>query len=199
MALFRQIRRQTTDDSAFVFALLQHDRAAWRRLCDLSRPLCQHVAAYYNLSHERDDLFSEFILKLLGTSSTVGALRQYRPGAALMPFLTVIMHRVALDRLRRIKARISIADGVEPADCPAAASAPALSEAETDLQDVVAQLPEHDRLLVELHYYHGFTLREMAAITRKSKSAIAHRLQHIHATLRTLMNERGWTKLPAHA
>lgn len=191
--------RRHRDDAAFVSALLQHDHAAWRRLCNLCRPLCTCVAAYYHLSHERDDLFSEFILKLLGTPSTAGALRQYRPGAALMPFLTVIMHRVALGRLRRIKARVNIADGVEPADCPVAVATPALSEAEADIQDAVAQLPEQDRLLVELHYYHGFTLREMAAITGKSKSAIAHRFQHIHATLRTTMNDRGWTKSPAHA
>jgi len=189
------------DDTNLVAALERHEPWAWRQFLREYRRHCARIAAHYGLAHEHDDLFSEFLLKMLGhPPERTGALRQYHPGVALLPFLTAVMHHVALDRLRRIKARITMADVATPPECcdgfacPQSGAAPAPASAELDLLDAVEHLPEDERRLVELHYHHGFTVRELAEIVGLSKSNVALHLQRIHATLRRTMIERGWTK-----
>ena len=189
------------DDTAYVVALERHEPRAWRHFLREYRRHCARIAAHYGLAHEHDDLFSEFLLKMLGhPPEHAGALRQYRPGVALLPFLTAVMHHVALDRLRRIKARIAMADVATSPECcngfacPHGGAEPAPTSAELDVLDAVEHLPEDERRLVALHYHHGFTVRELAEIVGISKTNVALHLQRIHATLRRTMIEHGWTK-----
>lgn len=182
-----------------VAACLQNNENAWKHFISLFRPKCRFIAIHFNALKEFDDLFSEFILKLLGSSSgKLGVLHKYKPCVSLNTFLSTVFRNMLIDRLRSNNHREHLLHSDIPIDqaFPMETSVPGFvktvenNEIEGYLLHAVKDLDEYQQRLVELYYYHELPVREVARVLNSSKSKIARDLHIIHACLRQKLADK---------
>ena len=65
----------------------------------------------------------------------------------------------------------------------------AAAEAPDSILDVVMQLPQNYRTVIYLHYYEGYSTREMAAMLRRRHSTVCSWLARARARLKDLLGE----------
>jgi len=178
-------------DIKIAAACVQKDEHAWSKLISEYKRDCIIIARKYNVSHCFDDVFSEFILKLLGKpGQTKGALERYNGSSSLKTYLSVIFSHVVLSHHRKMKTRGFVIFSDKPEKLYQQKK-PELIENDCyeDLLGVLALIPEYERNLIELYYYQELKLWQIADIFQCSKSKISRQLKKIHKKLKTLLQQ----------
>ena len=172
-------------DVKLVAACVSNDEKAWAKLIITYKPICKIIARQLNASHCIDDIFSEFILKLLGTSTgKPGVLRQYHGGVSLKTFLSTVFRHMIIDYHRKKKIKISTKTPIEKILDPDLPVGMEHTDAKTDLCVALNLLSDYERKIIELYYYHNLTLRNISKILNCSKSKVSRNIQKIRDKLR---------------
>jgi len=177
----------TADDSALAQRCLAGDDQAWHTLYQRLKPVCRHIAHKYDLLPAFDELYSDFMLKLVGSSQHDGVLGRYSGRAALKTYLLVVFANVVLDFAARqrhtdhlFRSLDQLPRSAEPGSSPDAESENPRSAA---VYRAICQLPASERLLLEWHYYHGKSLAAIAAAFDLNAATVGRRLKLILAKL----------------
>ena len=180
------------EDILLVKACLAQDEQAWQTLITKFRKTCAILARQYDLYHQFDDLFSAFIVKLVGTPTRKGVLRTYNGKTSLNTFLSVVFRHMLFDCHRGTKRKAEtlseaavmerFPDGDPRADV---LSNPATGRLMQVLMNEVACLPEIERTVIELHYYQQLSVRTIAGIVGFSKSKVSRLILDIQEKLKS--------------
>ena len=180
------------DDILLVKACLAQDEQAWHTLLTKYRKICSILARQYNLYHQFDDLFSAFIVKLVGTPARKGVLHTYNGKTALNTFLSVIFRHMLFDYHRQTQRRaedISEKEIIERySDCDKQIEYiknPATENLMKLLLNEVAHLPDIEKTVIELHYFQELSVRTIAGIVGFSKSKVNRLILTIKDKLKT--------------
>lgn len=182
-----------------VAACLQNNEKAWKQFIHRFRPSCRIIAVHFNCLNNFDDLFSDFILKLLGSSSgKPGVLQKYKPCVALNTFLSTVFRNMLIDHLRSRNHKEHVMNSDMPIEIafPAQTSVPGFTqqveytEIERFLLNAVKNLSAYEQRLVDLYYFHELPVRQVARVLNCSKSKIARDLHSIHTRLREHLAEK---------
>lgn len=185
----------TADDLELARQCVRGDEQAWQALLARSRKLCFAIARRRGLEYQFDDVFSDYVLKLLGTAESEGVLAKYSGRAPLSTFLSLIFLHVLIDRERKRAQRKHI-DTVplrlDDADQAAEDGYLHLDRRENEsleaaVDAVVAALPEQDRMIVQFYYFNNWQLRRIADAMNCSEARISRRLSRLREELRPLL------------
>ena len=91
------------------------------------------------------------------------------------------LFRVALNQCRDAWKRSN------RSELPLEAASAAVTPEELGLLDHVAALPESQRTVLHLHYYEGYSVREIASLLGQSESAVSAHLSRGRKSLRTTL------------
>jgi RNA polymerase sigma factor (sigma-70 family) len=137
---------------------------------------------------EADDATQEtFVAALRG-------LPRYRADSTFTTWLYAITANICRGRLRQRRTRQRLMGTLQrllhTGEARGAAPEEQVlrGEAETALGQAISALPEAQRLVVVLRYYHELRLSEIAAILRVSERTVHKRLYGAHERLRALLN-----------
>ena len=164
---------------------------AWSNLISTYRRDCIIISHKFDVSHYFDEVFSEFILKLLGKSGKVkGALERYDGSTSLKTYLSVVFSRVVLSYLRKRKTRgfVIFSDKSEELYQPKK-SAKIENDCKEELAEAIAALSNSERSFIELYYYQELKLRQIAEIFQCSESKISRKIKKIHEKLKRTLQE----------
>ncbi|RLD12542.1 MAG: hypothetical protein DRI44_00280 [Chlamydiae bacterium] len=178
-------------DIELAVACTQNNEKAWSKLIATYRRDCIIIARKFNVSYYFDDVFSEFIFKLLGMPGQVkSALERYDGSTSLRTYLSVIFSRIVLSYHRKRKTRgfIIFSDKFEELYKPKGAEL-IENERNEELTDAIAILPANEKNLIQLYYYQKLKLRQIAEIFQCSESKISRQFKKIHAKLKNLLQE----------
>ena len=178
-------------DITLAGACVQKNEKAWVELVSTYKRDCKIIARKLNVSHYFDDVFSEFILKLLGKpGQTKGALERYDGSTSLRTYLSVIFSRVVLSYHRKRKTRgfVVFTDKFEELYKPDE-SVSIENDRNEELTEVIAILPANERNLIQLYYYQELKFRQIADIFQCSEAKISRQFKKIHTKLKRLLQE----------
>ena len=152
----------------------QFDRADAERLVQTYSDLILRLAyTYLKSTHDAEDICQNIFLKLLTGGQTLTVRRTKKRGSSARPPMP------ARDSLRAAHRRNV---GLE-----AAAATPAPAAPDSDVLDAVMALPRKYREAVYLHYYEGYSVREIASLLGQSESAVSAHLSRGRKSLRTTL------------
>lgn len=200
----QQSRTVTTDvphaeDLRLATACLEHDEAAWSEVISLCRSMCHSLAYRYGIEHEFDDLFSAFVIKLLGTGGNkAGVLEKYDGSASLKTYCYFVFKHLALNHLRDTRRHSVVVETETPIEAfehPAQGKDPVVEESGRKeisqvLHTAMAQLPAKERRIIELYYFQGLTVRQIGAILDCNASTVSRTLKNIYKTLRNYVSRQ---------
>jgi RNA polymerase sigma-70 factor, ECF subfamily len=109
------------------------------------------------------------------------ALRRGSAIRAMLPWVWKAAFRIAAAELKRRSAPVGQAARPAPADTPIGTSV---------LEEVLARLPARQRAAIVLHYYAGYSLKEVADVLGTTVPAVGMRLTRARRRLRQLLEER---------
>lgn len=134
---------------------------------------------YLRSTHDAEDICQDVLLKALRHAGGFDSAEHERA------WIIRITINAAKDLLRRQSARSAVAlDGIaEPVAPPLATERELEARAATVLDRVMA-LPLEYREAIYLHYYEGYSIKQIAAIVQASESAVATRLSRGRSKLR---------------
>lgn len=152
------------------------------------RPLQQYLDRLLGDPEAAADLVQETFLKM------IGALPRYQPRARFSTWLYTIAHRLALDFLRRRRREQrtdSLDDPARAAAEPASSDRPVAEVAldrvtRDDIRAVLARLSPEHRAVILLHYFEGFSYKEIAQTVGCTVGTVGSRL---HYALRAVRRE----------
>jgi len=168
------------EDLALVQRCLAGDDHAWRKVFHDMKPICRCIVAKYGVVMDFDELYAEFMLKLVGSSSHRSVLCQYKGRASLKTYLAVVFARVALGYMRAQRRAVpcvsldNLPRSVEPCCTPYDNTEELLH---LSIKDALRQLSASDRLIVEAYFFHGESQSAIAAILGVDASTISRRLK----------------------
>lgn len=128
--------------------------------------------------------------------SALRALPGYRGEAAFTTWLYAIALNVCRGRLRQRRARQRLQGllqrlrRLQPPAAPPPEAAVVRGQAESALAAAVQSLPEPQRLVVVLRYYHELRLTEIAKLLNITERTVHNRLHAAHQTLRAQLGEK---------
>ena len=142
----------------------QFNRADAERLVQTYSDLILRLAyTYLKSTHDAEDICQNIFLKLLTGGQTFDS--------------------PAHEKAWIIRATANACkDGLE-----AAAATPAPAAPDSDVLDAVMALPRKYREAVYLHYYEGYSVREIASLLGQSESAVSAHLSRGRKSLRTTL------------
>jgi len=186
----QSLEREDDTDAALFLSLQQGDQSALAILYDRYSRLVYTIAfRVLNSGPEAEDLTQEVFLNLLQKQT-------YNPArSSLSRFLSTVTRNRAIDRVRARHNRRRILKGMTPPE--ASVEAFSLPEARASqgersqrVREALQTLPEKQRELLWLAYYHGFSQSEIAAHTNiplgTVKSRIRQGLLQLKETLQDL-------------
>ncbi|HZR85006.1 MAG TPA: sigma-70 family RNA polymerase sigma factor [Candidatus Binatia bacterium] len=149
---------------------------------------------------EIEDLCQDVFLALFDQDAR--KLRQYqgRNGCSLASWIRVVANRLTIDRLRREGRTVSLDDpnnlessrvrNAEPDAKPG--PEPQVEEAQraARVREMIAQLPPKDQLFVQLFYFQGLPIEEVAQTIGITTNAAYVRKMRLHEKLRRLVTTR---------
>ena len=172
-------------DTTLVAACIKKEELAWSELISKYKRDCKIISQKLGASHCFDDLFSDFILKLLGTSTgKPSVLRQYHDGVSLKTFLSTVFRHLVIDYLRKKKITFSAKIPIEQHTNPDPPGGLEFSELETELWSALNLLSDLERKIIELYYYNNLNIREIAKVISWSKSKVGRTIKEIRWKLR---------------
>jgi len=148
---------------------------------------------------EIEDLCQDVFLSLFDQDSR--KLRQYqgRNGCSLASWLRVVANRLAIDRLRREGRMVSLDDPTSaeswrlreahPDSKPGPEPLVEAAERASQVRAMVKQLPPKDQLFVQLFYFQGLPIEDVARTIGITTNAAYVRKMRLHDKLRRLIVE----------
>lgn len=133
--------------------------------------------SYMRNHHDSEDVVQETFLRLAQSGKRFEDERQ------VLAWLIITASNLCRDALRRSSRRDLSLDEVEPA-----ASA---REERSGLQEAVMALPNKYKTVIYLHYYEGYSTRELAKLLHRPESTIKTWLSRGRECLRESLGERG--------
>ncbi len=152
----------------------------WRRY---EAPLRRYAQRRVGSVDEVDELVQQTFLHLHRSR------RDFREGALLRPWLYTICLNVCRHHLRRRHRRpipAQLHEGNEPTVAP---HDPIAREDAARVRVALAGLPEHERLVIELHWLDGLGFKEVAEIVGAGLSAVKVRAHRGYGRLRVALEE----------
>jgi len=191
---------EACSDEALVRRVADGDTRAFELLYDrYARPVFSLACRMLGDPSEAEELLQETFLRFWQQASRFEARR-----GSFGSWLMSIAHNLAIDALRSRRRRPQRADFVDLTTLPLheidlAASAHEAAEA-SELRDRVrramAQLPEPQRLAIELAYYAGLTHSEIAAVLGEPIGTVKTRLRLGMQKLQQLLREQPAERAP---
>ena len=134
---------------------------------------------YLRSTQDAEDICQDVLLKALGRAGSFDSAEHERA------WIIRVAINAAKDLLRRQTGRDTVAldEIAEPAAPPRATEHELAARAEGILERVMA-LPLEYREAIYLHYYEGYSIKQIAAIVHASESAVATRLSRGRSKLR---------------
>lgn len=129
---------------------------------------------YLKSTHDAEDICQTVLLKLMGAPARFEGPEHERA------WVVRTTANACKDVLRSGHRRRTV--GLE-----AAPDAAAPEEPESEVVDAVMALPCKYREAIYLHYYEGYSIREIAELTGRSESAVSAHLSRGRAKLRTML------------
>ena len=129
---------------------------------------------YLKSTHDAEDICQTVLLKLMGAAARFEGPEHERA------WVIRTTANACKDVLRSGHRRRTV--GLE-----AAPDAAAPEEPESEVVDAVMALPCKYREAIYLHYYEGYSIREIAKLTGRSESAVSAHLSRGRAKLRTML------------
>lgn len=165
-------------DEALMTAVANGDAHALETLCRRwERPLHQFLARY-TAGRDVDDLYQETWLRV------VRAARRFDPARRFSTWLFQIALNLARDWQRRPPP-----EPVDPTSVPEPVAPDAAPDAALDAQRLLAALPEPQRAVVVLRYYHDLSEEQVAEILDCPRGTVKSRLHQALARLTALARE----------
>lgn len=185
-------------DAALIERVLAGESEAFVALCDRHRDRVWRIAASVAAPSEADDLAQEAILRAFG------ALRSYSGEAPFAAWLCRIALNVARDYQRSAWRRRVCLFSQVPAGDETGDEAPHRVVERRELmrrvRQAVAALPERQRTPIWLHYFEGFSLAEIADLTRVPEATLRSRvragLQRLSLSLEDLLPQSAEPPVP---
>jgi RNA polymerase sigma-70 factor (ECF subfamily) len=146
---------------------------------------------------EIEDLCQDVFLALFDNDAR--KLRQYqgRNGCSLASWLRVVANRFTIDRLRREGRTVSLDDPesreswrvreTEPDSRPGPEPQVETAERAAKVRELVMQLPAKDQMFVQLFYFQGLPIEEVADALGITTNAAYVRKMRLHEKLRRLV------------
>ncbi len=132
---------------------------------------------YLKSTHDAQDICQNVLMKLIGRSEPFQSAEHEKA------WVVRATANACKDLLRNSYRRTSA-----PLEAAADHRAPEEPDG-SDVLDAVMQLDEKYREAIYLHYYEGYSIAEIAALTDRSASAVAAHLSRGRAKLRSLLGE----------
>lgn len=145
-----------------------------RRIVDAQGSMYRVACSYLSCEQDRLDAVGEAILKAWQKLYTL------RDEQRFSTWLTRILIRECIAIQRRQK-RMTPVEEVQPPQPPATQ--------DDELREALSQLPQKLRTAVVLYYMEGYSVAEIARITRTTKGAICSRLSRARIALRAALKE----------
>ena len=177
------------EEERLMAAYVRGDQAAFQQLFRLLGPRVHgFFLRKFGNKALADDLMQVTFMKMHR------ARGDYRTGAPVRPWLFTIAARVRLDELRR---RGRKPEDSDPEGLERAVSAQGAQRAVTEgdqmerkelaerVRQALAELPESQRTVVQLHRYEEFTFEEIAKIVGSTEGAVKLRAFRAYEKLRT--------------
>jgi RNA polymerase sigma-70 factor (ECF subfamily) len=171
----------TPSDEALMAAYAAGDQAAFRELFTRYAPLLTRVVrAQVGSDEECRDIVQQTFLQLHR------ARRDYRAGEPLRPWLFTIAYNLCRDRWRAHGHRkeVPIEHAPPPVDTTTASDLLQQHQRAARLREALATLPPEQRQVVEMHWFAGLPLPEVATALGASLSAVKVRAHRAYEKLR---------------
>lgn len=123
---------------------------------------------------DAEDIVQEVYLQLLKTPPLTD------DGIRLKAWLIRVAINKSKDRLRADKRRLAITRNFMPSECPSR---------HDEVFEALDRLPERDRNALYLHYYEGYTAREIAEILGGNERALTKRIGRAREKLKNFLKE----------
>lgn len=190
----RGAKRQVSErgdetDESLILSLRRGDRSALATLYDRYSRLVYTIAfRVLNNGPEAEDLTQEIFL-ILWQKQTYDPAR-----SSLSRFLSTVTRNRAIDRVRTRSNRRRILKGIAPQSEPVEAfSLPeakaSLGERSERVREALKALPENQRELLWLAYYHGYSQSEIANHTNIPLGTVKSRMRQGLIRLRGLLQD----------
>lgn len=152
--------------------MIQIDKAEAERLVNTYSDLILRLSyTYLKSTHDAEDICQNVFLKLLTSGQT------FDSPAHEKAWIIRTAANACKDVLRSAHRRRTV--GLEAAAAAAAPPAP-----DSTVLDAVMALPEKYREAVYLHYYEGYSVREIASLLGRSEAAVTAHLSRGRKSLR---------------
>jgi RNA polymerase sigma-70 factor, ECF subfamily len=151
----------------------------------LSPQLHRFFAVQLASRREADDLLQETWLRIHKVRNT------YRSGEPVLPWLYAIARHIRVDHYR--KGRRTGARDQRLEDVPELA-APAPFDATSDLETLLAFLPESQREVIQMLKVAGMSMEEVARATSSSVGSVKQRVHRAYEKLRERLGSAGLRK-----
>lgn len=131
-----------------------------------------------------DDLTAEVFSALL--SNDCACLRAYQGRSSLATYLRVIAVRVTIRHLRQIDGRRNspISADLEDYRGPSPEQRAITNEQKQQLEHLIEQLPQRQREIISLYYFHGLTYHQISQRLNMPMGSIGPTLQRAEQRLR---------------
>lgn len=131
-----------------------------------------------------DDTFNEVMYRVWNSA------HQYKGTAKVSSWIFSIAYRTCLMLLKKHNHQYNVVAALDLEQCSSAAVTESTTQEDQQLiEKALTVLPEKQRLVLELNYYMGFTLQEIADMTDCSVNTVKTRLRYARHKLRGTVNE----------
>lgn len=184
-----------TSDRQLVEACLRRDASAREELTDRCRPLVLGLAiGRFRLAEcDAEDLFQSLVVRLFERDAR--ALRAWRREGKLTTYLTVIVSRMCLEKIRGRNRDAPLEDVEETQLAESSATPDAESVIDRDsrrraVRDCWRELSARDRLLLTLRYRDELPPREIAPVLGLKRVTVRKALFDARRRIEALLLER---------
>ena len=171
------------EDMKLAADCLQMDETSWKEFLEKYKGLCFYLAKKYNCENKFGEIFSDFIIELLGsTSGKKGALKRYDGSGSLKSFVASVFRFVLIDRHRKRVIKISSLpeNGINQIEDPDSLFRQIIFREEQQiLSKALSNLTKYEQKLINLYYFNELSLRSIAEIIGNSKSTVNRNLKAI--------------------
>jgi len=182
---------ELSQEHEWVMKAKEGDDAAFARIVEAyQRPIYNLAYRMLGGATEAEDAAQEVFLR------AYTHLDSYAPSYKFSSWILSIASHYCIDLLRKCQNQsvsMEEIDGLRwiPNDSPRPEPQALERDQERSIRRLLAELPEHYRLAVVLHYWEGLSYEEIAEVTDDSESAIKSRLYRARRRLAELLTEDG--------
>jgi RNA polymerase sigma-70 factor (ECF subfamily) len=176
-----RVQESRSDEELFA-AYLAGDAQAFGRIVVRWTPTLRGIMARGGAApSEVDELVQEVFLRLHRSA------RDFRPDAMLRPYLLTIALNLKRESTRQRVRRSVLAPVDRERDPESVAGKASSSDSRLDVQSVLGQLPEPQRVVIELHWFLGLPFQEIAQAVGASVGAVKVRAHRGYEQMRALL------------